>query len=160
MRRTLITPTPRTHWHWPTSVPGKLSNIPCQASHDVLANVVGTFGNVAAETQTRMSVTPLPELAAITFVHSGRPRVIRLPVSRRPSSRRGLGENFGSKVIGPLLCSSNRDRQRLACGRSLLSQPRHAPGLLFYSVHIGAGGKKQESHWAWQPQRLVSPDAG
>jgi hypothetical protein len=23
-----------------------------------------------------------------------------------------------------------------------------------------ARGKKQESHWAWQPQRLVLPDAG
>jgi hypothetical protein len=30
------------------------------------------------------------------------------------------------------------------------------PGLFFCSVYIGAGGKKQESHWAWQPQRLVS----
>jgi hypothetical protein len=36
-----------------------------------------------------------------------------------------------------------------------LSEPRHAPGLFFCSVHIGAGGKKQESHWAWQPQRLA-----
>jgi hypothetical protein len=31
----------------------------------------------------------------------GRSRVIRLPGSLLPSSRRGLGENFGSKVIGP-----------------------------------------------------------
>src|SRR5262249_55133225 len=87
---------------------------------------VGTFGNVAAETQMRMSGTPL---AAITFVHSGRPRVIRLPVSLRPSSRRGL-ENFGSKVIGPRLCSSNRDRQRLTCGCSLLSESPARPGAL------------------------------
>ena len=42
-----------------------------------------------------------PQLAAITFVHSGRSRVIRLPDSLLHSSRRGLGENFGSKVIGP-----------------------------------------------------------
>ena len=49
----------------------------------------------------------------------------------------------------PRLCSSDRDRQRLPCGRSLLSQPRHVPGLFFYSVHISAGGKKQASHWAW-----------
>src|SRR5215813_4660769 len=49
----------------------------------------------------------------------------------------------------PRLCSSDRDRQRLACGRSLLSQPRHVPGLFFYSEHISAGGKKQASHWAW-----------
>jgi hypothetical protein len=40
-----------------------------------------------------------------------------------------------------------------------LSEPRHAPGLFLCSVYIGAGGKKQESHWAWQPQRLVLPHA-
>ena len=48
---------------------------------------------------------------------------------------------------------------KLGCSMGL-SEPRHAPGFFFYSVHIGAGGKKQESHWAWQPQRLVLPDAG
>src|SRR6516164_9255783 len=49
-----------THaWYKPTSIPGRLSDIPCTASHDVLAIVVGTFGNVAAETQMRMSGTPL-----------------------------------------------------------------------------------------------------
>src|SRR5262249_5113038 len=31
----------------------------------------------------------------------GLARMIRLPGSLLPSSRRGLGENFGSKVIGP-----------------------------------------------------------
>src|SRR2546427_12983360 len=42
----------------------------------------------------------------------------------------------------------------------LLPEPRHAPGLFFYSVYISAGGKKQESHWAWQPQRLSYLECG
>jgi hypothetical protein len=33
--------------------------------------------------------------------------------------------------------------------RNRLSESRHASGLYFHSVHISAGGKKQESHWAW-----------
>src|SRR5262245_24810842 len=120
-------------WYRPTSIPVRLSNIPCTASHDVLAIVVGTFGNVAAETQMRMSGTPL---AAVTFVHSGRPRVIRLPVSLRPSSRRGL-ENFGSRVIGPRLCSSNRDCQRW---------PAAVLSFLSLGIHraIGSRGERQE----------------
>src|SRR5262249_43937775 len=54
----------------------------------------------------------------------------------------------------PRLCSSDRDHQRLACGRSLLSQPRHVPGLFFYSVHISAGGKK-----ANEPLGVAAPAA-
>ncbi len=63
-------------------------------------------------------------------------------------------------MISPRLDSRDRDRQRLACGRSLLSQPRHATDLFFYSVHIGAGEKKQESHWAWQPPQLSYLECG
>jgi len=33
------------------NIPITSSNIPCAASHDVLAILVGTFGNVAAGTQ-------------------------------------------------------------------------------------------------------------
>jgi len=64
----------------------------------------------------------------------------------------------------------DQGRKRLACGRSddvgafrnLLFEPRHAPGLCFYSMYIGAGGEKQESHWARQRQRLsyLMPHAG
>src|SRR5437660_5220851 len=64
----------------------------------------------------------------------------------------------------------DQGRKRLACGRSddagavrnLLSEPRHAPGLCFYSMYIGAGGEKEESHWARQRQRLsyLMPHAG
>src|SRR5262249_62154962 len=46
-----------------------------------------------------------PRLSARTDRHYlpplGLARMIRLPGSLLPSSRRGLGENFGSKVIGP-----------------------------------------------------------
>jgi len=70
------------------SVPGKLSNIPCQASHDVLAIVVGTFGNVAAETQMRMSGTPL----ARTRRHHLRP--LGAP-ARDPTS------SFAAALISP-----------------------------------------------------------
>jgi hypothetical protein len=42
---------------------------------------------------------------------------------------------------------------------SLLSEPQAGPGA-FLLLRIGAGGKKQESHWAWQRQRLVSPQCG
>src|SRR5262249_24019216 len=58
---------------------------------------------------------------------------------------------FRIKSDRPRLCSSDRDRQRLAFGRSLPFSAPACPGLFFYSVHNGAGGKKQESHWAWQP---------
>jgi hypothetical protein len=45
-RRTSIMLTRPTARHWPTNVPINFSNIPEAASRDVLAFLVGTFGNV------------------------------------------------------------------------------------------------------------------
>ena len=75
-------------WYKPTSIPGRLSDIPCTASHDVLAIVVGTFGYVAAETQMRMSGTPL----ARTRRHHLRP--LGAP-ARDPTS------SFAAALISP-----------------------------------------------------------
>jgi len=108
-----------------------------------------------------MSRTLQPELAAIIFAHSGRPRVIRLPVSLRPSSRSGTWREFrlDQPCLGIKVASAS---PAVGAVRNLLSEPRHAPGLCFYSMYIGAGGEKQESHWARQRQRLsyLMPHAG
>ena len=106
---------------------------------------VGTFGNVAAETHTHASARTRRHHRA----HSGRPRVIRLPVSLRPSSRSGTWREFrlDQPCLGIKVASAS---PAVGAVRNLLSEPRHAPGLCFYSMYIGAGGEKQESHWARQ----------
>src|SRR5262249_54067007 len=104
-----------------------------------------------------------PRLSARTDRHYlpplGLARMIRLPGSLLPSSRRGLGENFGSKVIGPACVPAIEIASAWPAGRSLLSQPRLVPGLFFYSVHISAGGKKQASHWGWLAPAARLPHA-
>ena len=74
---------PPRHGTSPRACPADCRTFPCAASHDVLATLVGTFGNVAAETHKHADCHArfLLELAAITFA---RGRVIRLPASLRP----------------------------------------------------------------------------
>jgi len=44
--------------------PYGLSNISCPGSHDVLAILIGTFGNVAVETHMRVFANFPPDLVA------------------------------------------------------------------------------------------------
>ena len=165
LRRTSITPTRPTHGTSPGVSLSKLSNIPCPASHDVLATCVGTFGNVAAETHMRMSRTLRPD-SSPSLRTLGAPA--RGPTSSFAAAVISLGDL--ERISARSALPRDQGPKRFACGRSddvgavrnLLSEPRHAPGLCFYPMYIGTGGEKRESHWARQRQRLsyFMPHAG
>src|SRR5262249_48457925 len=76
-----------------------------------------------------------PRLSARTDRHYlpplGLARMIRLPDSLLHSSRRGLGENFGSKVIGPASVPAIEIASAWPSAVLSLSQPRHVPAFSF-----------------------------
>src|SRR5262249_60240701 len=89
----------------------------------------------------------------------GRPRVTRLPAPLLPSPPRGFGKNFGWKVTGPASVPAIEITSAWPAAVPSFLSPGTSRAFSFTPCTSAQVGKKQTSHWAWQPRRLVLPHA-